>query len=69
MMIRKEAIPMNSKYFGETCSQGLTFVNEAISKLEIKVTPETTIQELHCIHNAITAYAIDRMIEKLKLDK
>lgn len=55
---------MNTDYFKEHQSEGLNLVNEAISKLEIKVTSETTVEQLHLIHNAITAYVFDHLKEE-----
>jgi hypothetical protein len=56
---------VKTKYF-ETNYEGLNLVNQAIKELEIKVTPETTVEQLHLIHNAITAYVTDQLIKRTK---
>lgn len=55
---------MNKKYF-ENNYDGLALVNKARKELEIKVTKETTVEQLDTIHNAITAYVIDQLLKKI----
>ena len=61
-------IALKTDYF-KIHGDGLCLVNAAIKELDIKITGETSIEELHCAHNAITAFALDKILEKLKVQK
>lgn len=62
---RKGVEYVDTKYFDENI-EGITLVQEAISKLNIKVTKETTTEEVFRIHNAITAYITDKLLSMIQ---
>lgn len=43
-------------------SPGVTLVQEAIAKLEIKVTEETTVKDLWLYHNQVIAYIAEKLM-------
>jgi len=60
---------MNTKYFETNASPGLAYINKAIKELDVKVTQETTVNQLFGMHNAVFARALDLLIEDIKKNK
>lgn len=59
---------METKYF-ETHGEGLKLVNEAIEALDIMVTPDTSMNQLHNYTNGIVAYCLDKVLDQIKQRK
>ena len=59
---------MKTDYF-EKRNDGILFVQETISKLEIKVTEKSSAQDIFLYNNAITAYVVDTLMAEIKKHK
>jgi hypothetical protein len=59
---------MNTDFF-KTNTNGISLVQKAIKELQIEVTSETTVQDLHRYHNAITAYVAEELLNEIKKNK
>lgn len=56
---------MNSDYFKNNI-EGVSLVQKAIKEMDIKITPETTVQQLFGYNSAILSYVIDELRRELK---
>lgn len=57
---------MDISYFLHNVSPGAKYIGKALDELQVKVTKETTVQELYGIYNGILARALDLLIEDIK---
>lgn len=56
---------VNSDYFKNNI-EGVSLIQKAIKELDIKVTPETTVQQLFGYNNAVLSYVIDELRKEFK---